>query len=159
MRRSEKAITRGQDLETILRAASICRLAMADENVPYIVPMNFGYRDHTLYFHCAPEGKKLQILRKNPTVCFEVDCDTEIENTGKPCNWTSHYTSIIGYGTATMVNDPAEKRHALDIIIDHYAPGTTYDYPTEKIDEVAIIKVTITHMTGKKSIPKAQPEE
>ncbi len=151
MRRREKEITRLQDLETILQSAGICRLAMANGNVPYIVPMNFGYRDHTLYFHCAPEGRKLEFIRKNPMVCFEADCDTKVVNTGKPCNWSSRYTSIIGYGTATLVDDLKRKRDALNIIVDHYAPGTAYVFPDENVEKVAILKVEITHMTGKKS--------
>lgn len=156
MRHSEKEITDLDELETILRSADICRLAMADDNIPYIVPMNYGYRDHTLYFHCAPEGRKLEFIRKNPEVCFEIDCNTTIANTGRPCNWTSRYTSIIGYGKATVVNDPKHKKDALNIIVDHYAPGTTYTYPEENVEKVTILKVKITQMTGKKSGPENQ---
>jgi hypothetical protein len=153
MRRSEKQITDTQDLEAILQSASICRLAMTTDNTPYIIPMNYGYQDHTLYFHCAPVGRKLEILRKNPLVCFEIDYDTAIVDTGRPCDWTSRYTSIIGYGQATIINDPQAKKNALAIITNHYSPGTTYDYPDENVHKVTIIQVHITSMTAKKSQP------
>jgi len=151
MRRSEKAITDPQELQTIIQSARVCRLAMADHDTPYVVPMHFGMKDNTLYFHCAPQGRKLSIIQRNPVVCFEVESDHRIVNTGKPCNWESRYASVIGYGTASIITDARQKRQALTIIVDHYAPGTVYEFETKKVNDVAILKVDISHMTGKKS--------
>jgi nitroimidazol reductase NimA-like FMN-containing flavoprotein (pyridoxamine 5'-phosphate oxidase superfamily) len=153
MRRQEKQITSHRDLETILRSARVCRLAFADHNTPYVVPLHYGYKDNTLFFHCAPTGRKLDLISKNPRVCFEVETDHEIINTGRPCDWTTSYSSIIGDGTASLVTDPQEKRDALHLVITHYAPGAVHDFPIDRVNTVTIIKVSITDMTGKTSRP------
>jgi nitroimidazol reductase NimA-like FMN-containing flavoprotein (pyridoxamine 5'-phosphate oxidase superfamily) len=151
MRRSDKAVTDPKELQRIIRSAQVCRLALADHDLPYIVPMHFGMRDNALYFHCAPQGRKLDIIKRNPVVCFELEGDLRIVNTGKPCNWSTRYASVIGYGTASLVSDPEQKREALNIIVAHYAPGALYEFEGKKVDEVAVLKVEVTSMTGKKS--------
>lgn len=151
MRRAEKEITNRKELDAILAKATICRIGLLDQNHPYIVPLNFGYHNGCLYFHSAPEGKKIDLIKKNNTVCFEVDIDHTIVNTGKPCNWSSTYSSIIGYGKAYLITKIEEKQNALNIIIDHYAPGTTYTFPEKNLHDVVIIKIEITEMTGKTS--------
>ena len=150
-RRSEKAITNPKELQRIIQSAQVCRLAFADHNMPYVVPMHFGMKENTFYFHCAHKGRKLDIIKRNPVVCFEIESDHHITNTGKPCNWSTRYASVIGYGTASLVDDPQQKKEALTIIVSHYAPGTVYEFQEKKIDEVAILKVVVTSMTGKKS--------
>ena len=91
MRRHDKQITDASEIEDILRKASVCRLALCDEGRPYIVPLCFGYKDNVLYFHSASAGKKLDILRKNNNVCFEVDIDNELVKTGQVCDWGMKY--------------------------------------------------------------------
>jgi len=151
MRRSEKAVTDPKELQAIIQSAQVCRLALADQDTPYIVPMHFGMKGNTLYFHCAQKGRKLDIIRRNPAVCFEVEGDLSIVNTGKPCNWSTRYASIIGYGIASLVTDPQQKKEALNVIVSHYAPDIVYEFQEKKVDEVAVLKVTIISMTGKKS--------
>ena len=151
MRRSEKAITDPKELQAIVQSAQVCRLALADRDTPYIVPMHFGMKGSTLYFHCAHEGRKLDIISRNPVVCFEIEGDLSIVNTGKPCNWSTRYASIIGYGTASLVTDLKQKKEALTVIVAHYAPDIVCEFQEKKVDEVAVLKVDITSMTGKKS--------
>ncbi len=151
MRRTEKEITNGRKIDEILSKATVCRLGLNDHGTPYIVPLNFGYKDHCLYFHSAPSGNKIEILKRNPTVCFEVEDDITLINTGIPCKWSMHYKSVIGYGTASLITDLHQKQEALSIIIEHYSPGTSYEFPEKNLHEVVIIKVAIDKMTGKKS--------
>ncbi len=151
MRRSEKAVTDPAKLEAIIHAAKVCRLGFVDHDTPYIVPMHFGMKENTLYFHCAQKGRKLDIIKKNPVVCFEVESDHHITDTGKPCTWSTSYASVIGYGTASLVTDPRQKKEALGVIVSHYAQGTAYEFQDKRVDEVAVLKVTITSMTGKRS--------
>ncbi len=113
--------------------------------------MNFGYKDDCLYFHCAKTGKKIDILKKNNDVCFEVYIKYDIKNTGVPCNWSTKYTSVIGFGKGFFIEDLKEKQEALHIIVDHYAPGTFYEFPEKSLHDVGIILIRITHMTGKRS--------
>lgn len=151
MRRKDKEITTLPDLENILMEATVCNLVIQDTPTPYIIPLHFGYKNHHLYIHSANEGKKIELLKKNPHVCFDIILDHKIHNTGIPCNWSTSYKSIIGYGNASFITDPDEKIRALDILIDHYSPGTIYDFPKENIDSVTIIDIKIDQMTGKQS--------
>jgi uncharacterized protein len=151
MRRAEKEITSKKEIETVLAKAKICRIGLQDKDYPYIVPLNFGYKNGHLYFHSAPEGKKIDLIKKNNMVCFEVDIDHDIVNTGIPCNWSSTYSSIIGCGKASLITNPEDKQKALNIILKHYAPVTTYTFPEKNLRDVVIIQIEITEMTGKTS--------
>jgi nitroimidazol reductase NimA-like FMN-containing flavoprotein (pyridoxamine 5'-phosphate oxidase superfamily) len=115
-----------------------------------VVPVCFGYKDNALYIHCGPEGKKLEIIRKNNNVCFEVDIDDKLIKTERPCRWGFNYKSVIGFGKAVLVEDAEGKRKALDVIIQQFS-ADTFEYPEEIIRKTTIIKVEIESMTGKQS--------
>jgi nitroimidazol reductase NimA-like FMN-containing flavoprotein (pyridoxamine 5'-phosphate oxidase superfamily) len=150
MRREDKEIRDKDEIESIVQRAIVCRVAFSKNDVPYIVPVNFGYKDDSLYFHSAPEGKKIDTIRQNDNVCFEMDIDQEVVRAETPCNWAMKYRSVIGFGKAFLVRDVEEKRKALNAIVEHYS-GKPSDYPESAISNVAIIKVEIESMTGKKS--------
>ena len=150
MRRCEKEIVDRTEIDAILNRAQVCRIALCDENTPYVVPMSFGYDGCFLYLHCALEGRKLEILGKNPRVCFEVDIDQAIVVGETACSYSFNYHSVIGVGSAVLIDDPTEKRAALDTIIAHYAPHDT-SYPDAAVAEVTVIKIQIESITGKKS--------
>ena len=135
----------------MVERAQICRIGLSENDIPYIVPMNFGYKDNSLYFHCALEGKKLDIIRKNPSVCFEMDTDYELLKTGEPpCGWGAKYRCIIGTGTATVIGDIKEKLTALNIIAEHYG-GRWYDFSDNELEAVGVIKVDIENISGKQA--------
>ena len=150
MRREDKEIRDKDEIESIVQRAIVCRVAFSENDVPYIVPVNFGIEDDCLYFHSAPEGKKIEIIKQNNNVCFELDIDHEVVRAETPCNWAMKYRSVIGFGKAFLVRDVGEKRKALNTIVEHYS-GKPSDYPESAISNVAIIKVEIESMTGKKS--------
>ena len=151
MRRKDKEITDRMEIESVLSQARICRIGFSQNNKPYIVPMNFGYKDGYLFFHCAQEGMKIDIIKQNNNVCFEVDINHEITDTGILCNWSTRYSSVIGFGKALLVKDPIEKKLALNVIVNHYSPKAKFKYSEEALNKVGIIKIEITSMTGKKS--------
>lgn len=151
MRRSERGIKEIGKLEAIIQRAQICRVGLSQKDNPYIVPVHFGYQDNCLYFHCAREGKKIDILRDNPRVCFEMDIDHEIiKAEASPCRWGAKYRSIIGFGTALVIEDPLEKSAAMNIIIGHYG-GSPYDFSAAELEQVKIIKIKIDSMSGKQA--------
>ena len=150
MRRKEKEITDKTSMELIILKSSVCRLALSDEDRPYIVPLCFGYENDTLYFHSAREGRKLDILRKNNKVCFEFDVDHEIVEADDACGWGMKYQSVIGFGKGSIIDDIESKRKALNVIMQNYSRNS-YEYPDKTIKKIVIIKVEIEHMTGKKS--------
>ncbi len=150
MRREEKEIKDRGEIEDVLSRAAVCRLGLCDGDRPYVVPLCFGYKENALYFHCAGQGKKLDILRKNSNVCFEVDIDCEIVKADRPCDWGMKYESVIGYGKAVFIEDAGQKRKALDIIMQQYSNGE-FGYPEEAIKNTVVIKIEIETMTGKQS--------
>ena len=86
MRRKEKEIIEKSEIEAVIHKSMVCRLGLSDDDMPYIVPLCFGYQDNTIYVHSSLEGKKLDILRKNHNVCFEFDINTEIVEKGNACD-------------------------------------------------------------------------
>lgn len=151
MRRKEKEITDLQQIEKIVARAKVCRLSLFDQNYPYIVPLCFGYKDKTLYFHSASRGKKIDLLKNNKNVGFEIDIPGKILRKGRHCNWDIEYKSVIGYGQAEIIEDMQLKKNALQIILHHYS-DTIPPIPEKNIKNTTIIKVVIIEMTGKKSI-------
>jgi len=150
MRRKDKEIADRAEIESIIRESIICRLALADNEQPYIVPLCFGYKDNALYFHSAAEGKKIDILRKNKNVCFEFDVGSEIKTGKTACEWGLKYRSVIGFGNASFLEDPDSKQAALDIIMQQYS-DESFAYSEKILKKTLVIKVEITHMTGKQS--------
>lgn len=151
MRKSEREIKDRQEMEAIIRQAQVCRVAFSENDSPYIVPMDFGYQDNCLYFHGATAGRKLDIIRQNNKVCFEMDIDHQmVKPAGRPCGWSARYRSVIGFGHAFVVTDIQEKRAALNIVTRHY-DGDWYDFSEEELEKVGIIKIVISSLTGKKA--------
>ena len=152
MRRKEQEITDNLEIEAIIQKAAVCRLGLAHNNIPYVVPVFFGYENPSLYIHCAKEGRKTDLIRQNNQVCFQMDVESKIRNRDKPpCQWSASYRSVIGYGTAVFLDDFAGKKQALDIIMRHYSPQVDLDYGKDDIEKVGIIKITITSLSGKRS--------
>ncbi|RPH48908.1 MAG: pyridoxamine 5'-phosphate oxidase family protein [Desulfobacteraceae bacterium] len=149
MRRKDREIKSREEIDAIIKKALVCRLGMADESGPYVVPLSFGYRDGFLFFHSAKEGKKLDILRKNNKVCFEMDTDHEVVKSEKACDWGMKYKSVIGFGHAFVVEDIESMKAALDVIMAHYSAGS-FEYDVKKLERTVAIKVEIEYMTGKK---------
>jgi uncharacterized protein len=148
MRRKDKEMTDPDAIAAIICKSTVCRLAMSDENQPYVIPMSFGYQDGAVYFHCAPEGRKIEILRKNPRVCIEFDVDCRLNAGDSPCKWGFSFQSAIAFGIAAFIEDPAEKQAALDIIMRQYS-SDTFTYPESAVAKIAVIKVVVTELTGK----------
>ena len=150
MRKKEKEITEKSAIEAIITKSLVCRLALSDDNSPYIVPLCFGYKDKVLYFHGSQKGKKVDIIKKNPNVCFEFDTNTEIVKAEDACRWTMRYQSVIGFGKAVLLEDMEEKRKALDIIMSQYS-GRIFQFDDAILKKTFVIKIEIESMTGKQS--------
>lgn len=150
MRRQDKEITDINEIESIIRQSSVCRLAVCDGETPYIIPLCFGFDGKGLYFHSATEGYKLGLIRRNPKVCFEFDTDVELMKNEKNCSVGMRYHSVIGRGTAVIVDDADEIKAGLDAIVHQYG-GQPSAYPEDILQKVTVIRVDIESITGKKS--------
>ncbi len=150
MRRKEQEITDIDEIEKIIGRASSCRIGLVDGGEPYVVPVCFGYERNTVYFHSAPEGRKVEIIQQNGKACFEVTTDEEIVKAGKPCKWSIKYRSVIGKGTASVLEGDEEKTHALRLIMRQYG-GDNFDFARSSLDSTLIVKIAIESLTGKQS--------
>lgn len=153
MRKIDREIKDIKELEEILQKADVCRIAFAVDGTPYIVTMNFGYiwKDRlTLYFHCAKEGKKLELMKQNNTVCFEMDIDHEIVRAENACDWGMKYRSIVGLGLLESITDENEKKKGLDCIMDHYRFAGEKEYGEKAFNLTEVLRLTVTEFTGKK---------
>ncbi len=150
MRRREREITDRDEMEEILRRSSIFHLAMTDGKGPYVVPLNCGYEDGRLWFHCAREGRKIEALRRDSRVCVVAEADTRMVTSGQACDWTMKYRSVIAAGRAVIVEDPAEKARGMDVIMRHYA-GPVGEYRVPSLERTLVVRIEIQDMTGKKS--------
>lgn len=94
---------------------------------------------------------KIEIIRKNNSVCFEAEIDVELVPDEQACNFAMRYQTVIGFGTARLLEDEKEKMDALDVLMDHYSVSTSHEYRHKVFSKVAIIKIEIETMTGKRS--------
>lgn len=156
MRRNDREVLELDDILKIVDKCEIVRLGMVDSGIPYIVPLNFGYEviDDTLimYFHSALEGRKIDILKTNPFVCFEMDCSLKIIKHEIPCKWSAEYESIIGYGNVSFIENADKKKKALDLIMNKYGFKGVPEYNQSIYQKTNMYKLIVDSMTGKRNI-------
>ena len=151
MRKNNLEITDRGILEEILSNAIICRVAMNNGAVPYLLPFNFGYRERCIYIHSAPEGKKIDLLTRNPNVSFEVEDPVSIIPGTKACNWSTRYRSVVGEGRVEILTDAGTKKKGLEVIMAQHGAPELIDFEERELDRMVILKISITSMTGKHS--------
>ena len=152
MTKREYQITDEQEIRRILDAAKVLRLGIAVDNVPHIVPMNYGYTmengELKLYLHSAVRGNKLDLLRSNPNVCFELDCDHEPFEGRVPCQYGLAYSAISGRAKAVFVEDVADKEAAMSILMKTQT-GRDFAFNERLVSIVAVIRLDVTEYTAK----------
>ena len=153
LRRKDKMIGELEELHRILDEAEVLRMAMIDEGRPYVVPLNFAREGDDLWIHCASEGRKLRCLRRDETVCVEVDRFFEIVRGSKdPCaGWTTRYESVIGFGAAEIVVDDRDKLQGLETIMRRFSGRGDWVFSSEALAETTVIRVRLESLTGKRS--------
>ena len=153
MRKNEREIKDRSELDGVISRSDVCRLAFADNNIPYIVTMNFGYlagENSRLYFHCASEGRKIDLIKKNNLVCFEMDTDHMIVTGARPCDYGMKYSSIVGWGRISIVDSENEKREGLDAIMRHISQEKAFTYNEEVFNRTTVLRLEILELTGKR---------
>ena len=151
MRRQDKEIRDPALLRKILGDAIVCRVAMCDGDRPYVIPLSFVLDGDALYVHCAAHGRKLDVLRRNPNVCFEVDEDVAAVPHAEACSVGMRFRSVIGTGRATFVEPPAEKARVLQRFAAKYAPRADANLPGYEVEKTVVIRLSIETLTGKRS--------
>ena len=150
MRRKERNIGDQAIIQDILNTSLICRIGLSDKEYPYILPLNYGHQDNALYFHCAPEGRKIDLIKKNNKVCFEIESDYRLVSDDVSCKWTSEFRSLIGIGQIEILNNAEEKIKGLDIIMQQHGKEDNH-YPPKMLDKLLVLKLNIKELSGKQS--------
>jgi nitroimidazol reductase NimA-like FMN-containing flavoprotein (pyridoxamine 5'-phosphate oxidase superfamily) len=145
MRRKDRQVTDVAAILGIIEAADACCLGMIDDSgpvpQPYVVALNYGFEaapdgspGGIFWFHCAREGHKLDLLRRNPQVCVQLDCDHQPVVNALGCGWGMKYASVVAMGRAQIIEDPVERRRGLDCVMDHYRRlwGTPPNVPSDR---------------------------
>lgn len=151
MRRKDREVTKMEDILAIIRKCDVCRIALHDEEYPYILPLNFGMdvKEGTieLYFHGALEGTKYKLIQKDNRACFEMDCSHKLVTDTAHGSCTMEYESVIGQGRIEVLAEN-EKYAALQILMKQYHQE---DFPFNQdiIPQTNVFKLTVEHVTGK----------
>ena len=163
MRRKDREVKDFDEIIDILSRCKVLHLALISEGKPYSVPVNFGFilseesgeRKLSVYFHGAGEGKKLDAIRQNPSVSFSAEIGAEVSGGDEPCGWTCFYESVIGFGTAQILDDKKERAAGLDSIMLHNgyklpAGVKVIAYNAMALAKTAVVKIEVSEITGKR---------
>lgn len=140
-----------QECIGIISRCQWCHVAMiGTDDKPYVIPMNFGFRDDVIYIHGAGKGKKVDILRNNPAVCinFSTDHLLRYQSEEVACSWSMKYRSVLCYGDAEFIEDPDEKTAALNIIMSQYT-RCEFTYNPPSIREVNVMRIKVERFEGR----------
>ena len=152
MTKRERQITDEAQILKILDTAKVLHLGLCVNDEPYVVPMNYGFRLENgklvLYLHSALQGKKLDMIRSNPRVFFELDCDRLPFEGDKPCQYGLVYSSVMGRGTARIVDDVEEKKHAMTTLMKTQT-GKDFTFEDRLVSIVAVIRIDVSEYTAK----------
>ncbi|HPO50447.1 MAG TPA: pyridoxamine 5'-phosphate oxidase family protein [Spirochaetota bacterium] len=151
MRRSDKEIKDKIIIEEILSNNKILRLALSEDNTPYIIPLNYGYENDCLYFHSFKEGKKIDIIKKNNRASFEVTEKIEIASSDLACDYGTKYRSVLGVGLIEIINDSKEKIKGLNVLMKNHTQKREWNYSDTELNKIVVLKLTIKETTGKQS--------
>ena len=152
MTKRELQITDEGEIRAILDEAKVLHLGLCVDNEPYVVPMNYGYTMEegrlTFYLHGALRGKKLDMIRANNRVFVELDCNRVPFEGDKPCQYGLGYSSVMGRGTATVVDDVEEKMKALTVLMKTQT-GKDFTFNEQLVSIVSVIRIDVAEFTAK----------
>ncbi len=153
MRRTDREVTDPKRIADVISRCSCCRIGFYDDGEVYIVPLNFGYeiKDDTyiLYFHGAKEGRKIDLIQKNPHVGFEMDTDYALNEADMACGYSARFQSIIGNGIVNIVSELEEKKRGLSLLMEHNTGKREWNFDEKMLNAVAIFKLVVSKMSCK----------
>ena len=154
MRRQDREVKDMNNILNIVSKCKVCRIAMLDKNKTYIVPLNYGYSYNDkallLFFHSAPEGRKIDLLKSNPDVCFEMDCGHGLVTGDIACKYGYIYESVIGEGKIIFIENEEEKLYALNQIMKHQTEtDKDYIFDDSTLRRTIVYKLAVETINGK----------
>ena len=153
MRRTDREVTDSEKIRDVITACHCCRLGFSDQGQVYIVPLNFGYEEadgrRIFYFHGAPEGRKIQLIRAGNPVGFELDTDYQLKEAPEACGYSARFRSVIGTGRVSLLEEPEEKIHALRCIMGHYTGRKDWEFPAVAVEKTAAFRLVVEELSCK----------
>jgi len=153
MTKRERQVTDREEILKILDKCKILHLGLVDGDEPYVVPMNYGYvmegEQLTLYMHGATKGYKLDLMRKNPKVFFEMECDVQGFEGEIACQYGTVYQSIMGRGKATIIEEPQEKIKTMKLFMKSQT-GRDFEFSEKMVSAVVMIRIDVSEYTAKR---------
>ena len=162
MRQSKKEIL---DVGIIVNLLQTCHVGrwgtITSAGYPMVKPLNFVYSDGNIYFHTALKGEKIDDIRRDNRVCFEVDMPIAlVKSDGSPCRAEYLYRSVIMLGRAHIVEAESERMNALKSLMEKYQPEGGYgEFVEEKLKITGIVRIDIEEMTGKEDLGQEKLRE
>lgn len=160
MTRREREITDPAEIKRILDTCLVLHLGLVDDGMPYIVPMNYGYEyvdgELVIYIHGAKEGYKMDVIRKNPVCCFEMECNVAPFEGKLPCQYGTIYESVMGRGTVEILDNPEDKMHALTVLMKTQT-GKDFEFNEKLVSIVSVMRIKAKDVTAKhRPLPEAK---
>jgi len=149
MRRRDREITERTEIDELLREGKVMHLALSDDNVPFLVPLFYAYDGKAIYFHSAQAGTKIDILKRNNLVRFEVAGEYAILESDSACDFEAKHKTAIGLGRAVFVEGEDEKAAILDMIVGRFT-ARKFEYPKKNVKRTFVIRIDIESIKGKK---------
>ena len=153
MTRRERQVTDMNEIIKILDKAKVLHLGLVDGDEPYVVPMNYGYTledgELCIYLHGATVGRKIDIIKANPKVFFEMECDVTPFEGKVACQYGTTYASVMGLGKAEVLETPEEKIDGL-VKFMKTQTGKDFAFDEKMVSIVSVIKITAKDFTAKK---------
>lgn len=151
MRRHDKEIKEQSVIEEILNLSEVCRIGLVEDDMAYIVPLNYGYADGIIYMHSAFNGRKMEMLKRNNRVSFEIEFSGDVVKMAEACRWTTKYRSVMGQGTIDIVSGTDSKRKGMDIIMRKFGFEGEINYDAASLSRMVILELKIETIQGKQS--------
>jgi hypothetical protein len=153
MRRTDREVTDPEKIQDIVNRCTCCRIGFNDSGEVYIVPLNFGYQKngdtYVVYFHGAHEGRKIDLIKKNPKVGFEMDTNYKLTEADIACGYSARFQSLIGNGTMEIVDGNEEKLIGLNLIMEHNTGKGAWAFDEKMINAVTVFKLIVNELSCK----------
>lgn len=153
MTRREREVTEEREILRILDEGKVLHLGLCHRDVPYVLPMNYGYTyidgKYTFYIHGAVKGYKYELIRKNPNVSFSIEANVKPFEGRLPCQYGTSYESVCARGRALILEDVEEKKRGLSILMKTQT-GRDFTFEDKMVSIVNVVRIDVTELTAKK---------
>lgn len=140
-----------EGIEAIIRKCEVCYIGLVDQDgTPYVVPMNFGFRENEIYLHSAQQGRKMDIFRRGGKVAFAFSTDHELKFQSEhvACSYSMRYRSVLGTGKVVFIEDHEEKIDVLNVVMSQYT-DREFTYSPPSVREVACYKIVVDEISAR----------